>query len=157
MLGTPPAFVLSQDQTLMFNPLSFSLKSSINSSYWLSFAFLVSVSFSRFGALSSAVLSSELVHNNTVLLGCQHLFWNFFRFFWSFLYSRTFTKLSTHYIWYYTNIAYNTHQIIHYFPSVLPFPFLHQSKELHKMLLVFDWLAQEDCDIKSYSPFCFEK
>ena len=37
VLSTPPAFVLSQDQTLMFNPLSFSVQSSINSSYWLSF------------------------------------------------------------------------------------------------------------------------
>ena len=26
VLGTPPAFVLSQDQTLMFNPLSFSVR-----------------------------------------------------------------------------------------------------------------------------------
>ena len=79
VLGTPPAFVLSQDQTLMFNPLtsfrtlnslesslslrSLPLRSSLDSlrfrsRFLLSCAFL-SVSFSRFGALTLPVLPSD--------------------------------------------------------------------------------------------------
>ena len=53
VLGTPPAFVLSQDQTLAFNPLSsYRFPGSISThSELLSFlCVVVSVSFSRFGA-----------------------------------------------------------------------------------------------------------
>ena len=53
VLGTPPAFVLSQDQTLPFNPLT-SLDVSlfgIFASLSLLFARFFSVSFSRFASL----------------------------------------------------------------------------------------------------------
>ena len=85
VLGTPPAFVLSQDQTLMFNPLSFSVQSSINSSLLtVVLRFLFLYRFQGSVALSSAVLSSELGYNITPIGFCQHLFlhfWNFFVFF----------------------------------------------------------------------------
>ena len=68
VLGTPPAFVLSQDQTLMFNPLSTLLDYFRNpkqkthfqnqlSNFFLRF-FLLSVSFSRFVPVRSAVFSA---------------------------------------------------------------------------------------------------
>ena len=56
VLGTPPAFVLSQDQTLAFNPLSSHRfpGSILTHSELLSFlCVVVSVSFSRFGAARS--------------------------------------------------------------------------------------------------------
>ena len=85
VLGTPPAFVLSQDQTLMFNscyaPDFLWLAFSLNSLTACVLAFLCSVSFSRFVALKRACLyyhSSEFVSTP------------FFNFFDSFL-SRIFS------------------------------------------------------------------
>ena len=71
VLGTPPAFVLSQDQTLTFNPFIFSsvlhrlarnsleLLSSLIACV-LSSSTSQSVSFSRFGALEGACLSYQI-------------------------------------------------------------------------------------------------
>ena len=67
VLGTPPAFVLSQDQTLKFNPSALPFSNVSNSQNQLSFflAFLLlSVSFSRFGALEGACL---YYHSNSLL------------------------------------------------------------------------------------------
>ena len=87
VLGTPPAFVLSQDQTLMFNSClrSWFYSGSLHSSYWLSF-----LRFFPLYRFQGSALSSELVHNSTLSLFRQHLFSTFFEKFFNFLYSRTF-------------------------------------------------------------------
>ncbi len=102
VLGTPPAFVLSQDQTLTFNPFPYlnssaspqalaqfpasesrkSLSFGIICLFFLAFLF-VSVSFSRFAARSSS-RSKELVYHTKCLPICQHFFQNFFKNFCSF-------------------------------------------------------------------------
>ena len=81
VLGTPPAFVLSQDQTLAFNPLSshqFPDSSLLIRNYCLSFALLF---LYRFQGSVLAALASQLRYNNIDRLFCQHLFANFLKFF----------------------------------------------------------------------------
>ena len=84
VLGTPPAFVLSQDQTLMFNSCTLQIFSGSHFTQFidcLRSCFPCSVSFSRFVALKRACLyyhSSEFVSTP------------FFNFFDSFL-SRIFS------------------------------------------------------------------
>ena len=88
VLGTPPAFVLSQDQTLMFNscyaPDFLWLAFSLNSLTACVLAFLALYRF------QGSLLSSELVHHSTVPLPCQHLFSNFLTSFLESCISRTF-------------------------------------------------------------------
>ena len=83
VLGTPPAFVLSQDQTLKFDSMlsNFSLcvLLSVLESTWLCFALscFSYVSFSRFVSLSAAFLADSLVII-THLLSCVNTFFRFF-------------------------------------------------------------------------------
>ena len=80
VLGTPPAFVLSQDQTLAFNPLSsHRFPGSISThSELLSFLFALLFLY-RFQGSVLAALASQLDYNITCPEFCQHLFANFFR------------------------------------------------------------------------------
>ena len=75
VLGTPPAFVLSQDQTLAFNPLSsHRFPGSISThSELLSFLFALLFLY-RFQGSVLAALASQLEHNITCCRFCQHLF-----------------------------------------------------------------------------------
>ena len=90
VLGTPPAFVLSQDQTLPFNPFKSAALAadphSSESSVSLRF-FLCSVSFSRF---SRAPLSRSPARRLTILPNrrpfVNTFFESFLRFFHSFCY-----------------------------------------------------------------------
>ena len=92
VLSTPPAFVLSQDQTLSFNPvISLPVCTSKNQlirNYCHNFAFLVLYRFQ--GSVPLAALSAvRLVHNITIPKESQHLFSSFFHFFEHFLIFRT--------------------------------------------------------------------
>ena len=81
VLGTPPAFVLSQDQTLAFNPLcshQFPDSSPLIRNYCLSFALLF---LYRFQGSVLAALASQLRYNNIDPRFCQHLFANFLKIF----------------------------------------------------------------------------
>ena len=80
VLGTPPAFVLSQDQTLAFNPLSsHRFPGSISThSELLSFLFALLFLYRFQGSVLTA-LASQLRYNNTDWLFCQHLFANFLK------------------------------------------------------------------------------
>ena len=81
VLGTPPAFVLSQDQTLAFNPLcshQFPDSSPLIRNYCLSFALLF---LYRFQGSVPLALASQLAYNITSPPFCQHLFANFLKFF----------------------------------------------------------------------------
>ena len=88
VLSTPPAFVLSQDQTLMFNPYrsaSHSPKRSARTAFTLSesdcsFLSLLCIVFKVRAALGGSFVlpSSELVYITKFLPVCQHLFQNSF-------------------------------------------------------------------------------
>ena len=74
VLGTPPAFVLSQDQTLAFNPLCFHRfpdSSQLIRNYCLSFALLF---LYRFQGSVLTALASQLRYNTTVHRKCQAFF-----------------------------------------------------------------------------------
>ena len=74
VLGTPPAFVLSQDQTLAFNPLcshQFPDSSPLIRNYCLSFALLF---LYRFQGSVLAALASQLRYNITDCRKCQAFF-----------------------------------------------------------------------------------
>ena len=80
VLGTPPAFVLSQDQTLAFNPLSsHRFPGSISThSELLSFLFALLFLYRFQGSVLTA-LASQLRYNNIDPRFCQHLFANFLK------------------------------------------------------------------------------
>ena len=84
VLGTPPAFILSQDQTLKFSlkrsvPLTssfylvsfFKFFSSLNFQGWFVF---YAVQLSRFYLLSSLIYQRQLVYNIIFKVICQLLF-----------------------------------------------------------------------------------
>ena len=84
VLSTPPAFVLSQDQTLMFNPQSGVLVQpalQIKTHFRINCRFFSSSLCIVFKILS-ARCSRALVYNNTPTGKCQHPFFNFFSLFW---------------------------------------------------------------------------
>ena len=108
MLSTPPAFVLSQDQTLVFNPIltvvtGYPVAHSQNSFSELTvvcvslslYRFQGSVRSVRFRCLPAAsarsapslevLRSTALGYNITYLATCQHLFSIFFHLFFAFL------------------------------------------------------------------------
>ena len=90
VLGTPPAFVLSQDQTLPFNPLSLELFPvlKLNSSESLSLLIallLLCIVFKVRCARCSRVPD----YNTTVTFFCQALFTLIFQFFVDFQYIRS--------------------------------------------------------------------
>ena len=77
VLGTPPAFVLSQDQTLPFNPLN----TFVFKLFGIFAEFLARFSLYRFQgspARSPHFRSGELDYNTKALSPCQALFENFF-------------------------------------------------------------------------------
>ena len=94
VLSTPPAFVLSQDQTLSFNPVISNrfIPARLNS-FGITVSFLryfLSVSFSRFRACSQALpLASQLVYLIKLKRESQHLFDDFYDFFAKFFVFRT--------------------------------------------------------------------
>ena len=76
VLGTPPAFVLSQDQTLPFNPFRFGrlpAPSAFNSSESLSLLIALLFYLYRFQG-SSHSLSQVLDYNITTITICQAYF-----------------------------------------------------------------------------------
>ena len=96
VLSTPPAFVLSQDQTLSFNPVyiltGYPAKYQLIRNYCHNFAFLVLYRFQ--GSVPRSALSAvRLVYTNRLQAESQRLFSTFFSFFakfWSF--RTTFSK-----------------------------------------------------------------
>ena len=94
VLSTPPAFVLSQDQTLSFNPvyiLRFA-PARLNSFGITVFSLrFCSVSFSRFSAVPAVSRASQLVYLIIIPKKSQQLFSEFFAFFCVFLILRTFS------------------------------------------------------------------
>ena len=85
VLGTPPAFVLSQDQTLAFNPLSsigFTDQVQLIRNYCL-FVCVILVLYRFQGSVPAVAVSrvSKLVYIITPPKNCQHLFVTFFSFF----------------------------------------------------------------------------
>ena len=90
VLSTPPAFVLSQDQTLSFNPVYLTgllpARIKLIRNYCHNFAFLVLYRFQ--GSVPLAALSAvRLVYTNRLQAESQRLFSTFFAFFakfWSF-------------------------------------------------------------------------
>ena len=88
VLGTPPAFVLSQDQTLPFNPLSLksvtrSSSSTLRNHCLVDCASFFSVSFSRFVRRSrerSVILSLSPLLVNTFFNLFLNLFFVYFNF-----------------------------------------------------------------------------
>ena len=77
VLGTPPAFVLSQDQTLLFNPLY--LASLLSRSAALDLSPESAVSSLRFGfcivfKVHPLSLTSQLAYNITLRFLCQAVF-----------------------------------------------------------------------------------
>ena len=96
VLSTPPAFVLSQDQTLSFNPVyiltGYPAKYQLIRNYCHNFAFLVLYRFQ--GSVPLAALSAvRLVHNITIPKESQHLFSSFFHFFDHFPFFSNITEL----------------------------------------------------------------
>ena len=92
VLSTPPAFVLSQDQTLSFNPvISLPVCTSKNQlirNYCHNFAFLVLYRFQ--GSVPRSALSAvRLVYINRLQGESQRLFSTFFAFFAKFCGFRT--------------------------------------------------------------------
>ena len=106
VLGTPPAFVLSQDQTLAFNPLYLSgvspARCKLIRNYCLLFAlFLFCIVFKVQCPPLGLCLASKLVYIIIVPPKCQHLFATFLSFFHFFLHlrtSKTFSHLSLRYL-----------------------------------------------------------
>ena len=93
VLSTPPAFVLSQDQTLAFNPVYFftglTSKTQLIRNYCLFFAFHFLYRFQ--GSVPvQRYLASKLVYLITTQRKSQHLFAVFLNFFHHFFEFRTF-------------------------------------------------------------------
>ena len=78
VLGTPPAFVLSQNQTLMFNFWIALDRFSIEYEFHSKFLTVV-LAFLCLYRFQGSVLSSELVYNTTGRGECQHFFYEFFK------------------------------------------------------------------------------
>ena len=95
VLSTPPAFVLSQDQTLSFNPVisltGSTSQVSTHSELLSYFCVISSVSFSRFSAVPAVSRASQLVYLIKLPVESQHLFFDFFDFFAIFSFLRTHT------------------------------------------------------------------
>ena len=93
VLGTPPAFVLSQDQTLAFNPSilnRFTGQVQLIRNYCLLFAlFLFCIVFKVQRCALAVSRASQLVYIITVQKKSQHLFATFFAFLRFFSVSRT--------------------------------------------------------------------
>ncbi len=96
VLSTPPAFVLSQDQTLSFNPVyPFPVfqPAKLNSfGITVSFCVIFSVSFSRFSAYPAVPRVSQLCYLIKNQEESQHPIFDFSDFFASFSFSRTLLK-----------------------------------------------------------------